>query len=80
MLNNKQNQICNFMKTKTTLILFSISLSFILFQGCDTKKQAKGEEDEIFVIADSADYSEVEGKIKDAFGKVIYTPQTEELF
>jgi hypothetical protein len=80
MLNNKQNQICNFMKTKTTLILFSISLSFILFQGCDTKKQAKGEEDEIFVIADSADYYEVEGKIKEAFGKVIYTPQPEELF
>ncbi|MBK7105776.1 MAG: DUF4837 family protein [Ignavibacteriae bacterium] len=68
------------MKTKITFFIISILFALIILQGCDSKQPAKGEEDEIFVIADSIEFKEVEDELKQTFGKVIYTPQPEELF
>ncbi len=68
------------MKTKLT-ILFLISFSFILLlNSCDTKRKAKGREDEITVIADSSEYMQLKDELQQTFGKIIYTPQPEELF
>ncbi|MBU1101573.1 MAG: DUF4837 family protein [Bacteroidetes bacterium] len=59
-------------------ILFSFTL---LFNNCqNNKQQALGSEDEIIVIADSSEYLELEGNLQKVFGKVIYTPQPENLF
>jgi len=66
------------MKTKfTILLLFIVAVSF---QSCSTKKKAKGPEDEIYVIADSSEYLIVKDKLQETFGKIIHTPQPEELF
>ncbi|MBU2505900.1 MAG: DUF4837 family protein [Bacteroidetes bacterium] len=58
-------------------VLFLLILSA---SACNTQKPATGNEDEIFVIADTADYYEMEGTLLQVFGKVIYTPQPENLF
>ncbi len=59
------------------LVLFPIVL---LTSGCNDKQPAVGLEDEIFVIADSTDYYEIEPALYETFSKVIYTPQAETLF
>ena len=48
--------------------------------SCDSKKPAKGFEDEIIVIADSVEYEELLPALQSAFEKEIYTPQPEKLF
>ena len=63
---------------KKFLILIPL-LSLILI-SCDTKKPAKGFEDEIIVIADSIEYNEMLGSLQSVFEKEIYTPQPEKLF
>ena len=70
----------NSMKTKFTFILILVTITTIFFDGCSTKQRAKGQEDEILVVADSVDYVELQPALKEAFGKIIYTPQPEELF
>lgn len=60
--------------------VFVVISILILSFGCDAKKPAIGNEDEIFVIADSSDYYELEGALIEVFEKVIYTPQPENLF
>ncbi|MCB0752197.1 MAG: DUF4837 domain-containing protein, partial [Ignavibacteriae bacterium] len=68
------------MKTKFTFLLASLLISLFIFQACSTKQRAKGSEDEIFVIADSMEFIQVEKDLQQTFGKIIYTPQPEELF
>lgn len=69
------------MKHKATILtLLLIFTSLIFIQSCDTKKPAVGEEDLIYVVADSSEYYELEGTLRQIFGKVIYTPQPENLF
>ena len=68
------------MKTKLTILIISVIFSSLLIQSCSTKKKAKGPEDEIFVIADSLEYLQVEDALKKTFNKIIHTPQPEELF
>jgi len=63
---------------KFLLILISFLLIFII--SCDTKKPAKGFEDEIMVVADSVEYDEMLGSLQSVFEKEIYTPQPEKLF
>ena len=65
------------MKKLIMLLLLFVSLFFI---SCDTKKPAKGFEDEIIVIADSVEYNEMLGALQSVFEKEIYTPQPEKLF
>lgn len=65
-----------FLRFFTLIIIFSI----LMLVGCDTKKPAVGEEDLIYVVADSTEYYELEGSLRQVFGKVIYTPQPENLF
>ena len=67
------------MRTKITFLALVILLPLLL-QNCSTKKRAKGPEDEIIIIADTAEYMEIESALKETFGKVIHTPQPEELF
>ena len=65
---------------KKTLLLVALIFTGLLFQSCDQKKRAIGNEDEIFVIADSVEYYELEASLLQVFGKIIYTPQPENLF
>ncbi len=44
------------------------------------KKPASGPEDEIIVVADSAEYAQLKPALDSAFAKIIYTPQPERLF
>lgn len=69
------------MKRKSTFLVLIIILSSLAFmQSCGTKKPAVGEEDLIYVVADSSEYFELEGTLRQVFSKVIYTPQPENLF
>jgi hypothetical protein len=67
------------MKTKITFIILLILSAFIL-QSCSNKKRAKGPEDEIHVIADSIEFIAIKESLQNTFGKIIHTPQPEELF
>jgi hypothetical protein len=59
-----------------------VSLGCVLFfTSCEPPdKPAQGLEDEIYVIADSTEFSELSGAMDSAFQKIIYTPQPEKLF
>lgn len=71
--------ISNFRKTFLFFIAFSFSLLFFVSCG-DALKPAVGHEDEIFVFADSTEFYNLENSLLTVFGKVIYTPQPENLF
>jgi hypothetical protein len=64
---------------KKFLIILISFISFLII-SCDSKKPAKGFEDEIFVVADSVEYVEILGSLQSVFEKEIYTPQPEKLF
>jgi len=62
-------------------LIFAITIfSISIFSGCDKQKKATGFEDEIYVIADTADYYELEPALLQVYSKIIYTPQPENLF
>lgn len=64
---------------KFLVILFPFTL--LLLSACDvTNKPARGLEDEIYVVADSAEYEELKVALESTFEKIIYTPQPEKLF
>lgn len=71
-------------KIKFTKILqYSILFAglMITLTSCDqSKRKAKGLENEIFVVADSSEYYFYEPVLQQIYGKVIYTPQPENLF
>lgn len=60
--------------------LLTLLIITFLFQACDLKKKAKGNEDDIHVLADSADFYELEPVLVQVFEKKIFTPQQENLF
>jgi hypothetical protein len=60
-----------------TIIVF---ISIFLFSGCEQKKKAFGNEDDIYVIADTANYYNLEPALLTVFNKIVYTPQPENLF
>ncbi len=63
------------------LLLLSIAaLSAVLISCGNINKPAVGAEDDIYVIADSAQYDNLEASLLTVFSKVIYTPQPEILF
>ena len=60
-------------------VLFFSFIFFLL--SCDSAdKPARGFEDEIFVVADSAEYEELRTAMESAFEKLIHTPQPEKIF
>lgn len=66
---------------KKFLIIFLTFSSGILFNACDqAQKPATGQEDEIIVFADSTEFYQLENSLLTVFGKIIYTPQPENLF
>lgn len=65
------------MKTRNLLL---IPLLIALIAACDAKKSATGNEDEIYVFADSTEYEQIEASLLTVFSKIIYTPQPENLF
>ncbi|MEE9431117.1 MAG: DUF4837 family protein [Melioribacteraceae bacterium] len=67
------------MKTKITFLTLLI-LSVLTLSSCNSKRKAKGEEDKIIIIADSLEFNLLEKSLNEVFGKLIYTPQPEQLF
>lgn len=67
------------MKLKYFLIP-AIFISALFIQSCNSKKPAVGEEDLIYVVADSSEFYELEASLLQVFGKIIYTPQPENIF
>jgi uncharacterized protein YqgQ len=65
---------------KSSILFIALLLTPIVFSSCDAKRPAIGKEDEIYVIADSSEYVNMEGSLLTVFGKIIYTPQPEKLF
>uniref|UniRef100_A0A832DJS1 DUF4837 family protein n=1 Tax=Ignavibacterium album TaxID=591197 RepID=A0A832DJS1_9BACT len=63
-----------FFLTTIALILF------ILLNACESKKFATGLEDEIYVVADSTEYSEIYDALAQTFEIEINTPLPEKLF
>jgi hypothetical protein len=45
-----------------------------------SNKPAFGPEDEIYVVADSLEFEELQTALETTFEKIIYTPQPEKLF
>ena len=62
--------------------LFFLSIvSLFTLESCEhSYKIARGAEDEIIVVADTADYEALKIPLQDIFEKVIFTPQPEKLF
>jgi hypothetical protein len=53
----------------------------LLISSCDySNKPARGPEDEIYVVADSAEFLELQYALDSTFQKTIFTPQPENLF
>ena len=67
-------------KKITFFSVLSIAFIVLFTTGCNVKKPATGEEDIIYVVADSSEYYQLESSLLQVFGKVIYTPQPENLF
>lgn len=68
------------MKISKILVVALIAIQ-ILSTGCgENKKRAIGNEDDIYIVADSVEYAEIEGALLTVFGKIIYTPQSESMF
>ena len=65
---------------KILIALISI-ISVFYFVSCEISNQpAQGLEDEIYVMADSTEYSELSASLDSTFERIIYTPQPEKLF
>jgi hypothetical protein len=60
--------------------IFTFFPLILLFYSCGLKKPAVGLEDQIFVVADSTEFLQLESELLQVFGKIIYTPQPERLF
>ena len=54
--------------------------SLFFFSSCNVQKPATGFEDEIYVVADSSEYTEFQQAMDSTFEKIIYTPQPEKVF
>ena len=61
----------------SVLVIISIMISF---SACSQKKKAFGNEDDIYVISDTASYYALEPALLTVFNKIVYTPQPENLF
>jgi len=66
-------------KKYSKLVMLSL-VAVLLISACSMKKKATGISDLIYVVADSSEYYELEPALVQIFGKVIYTPQPENLF
>ena len=68
------------MKVKNYYLLFAFLILILAACGCDSKREATGLEDEIYVVADSVEYEQLRNSLETTFEKIIYTPQPENLF
>jgi Domain of unknown function (DUF4837) len=55
-------------------------VSFLIASCNPAEKPAQGEEDNIYVVADSMEFQSLEPVLDSTFEKIIYTPQPEKLF
>jgi hypothetical protein len=62
------------------LLKYFLAFILLLFIGCDSKRNAFGLEDEIYVIADSLEYEELKLALESTFELEINTPLPEKLF
>ena len=72
------------MKKNSLQIIIGLSALVVfnlIAMGCGPRlPKAVGNDDEIFVVADSIQYEQLEGTFLQVFSKIIYTPQPEKLF
>ncbi len=62
-------------------VIIILLSNLVLLNSCaPEKRKAKGMENEIYVVADSAEFYEFEPELWQIFGKVIHTPRPEHLF
>ncbi len=61
-------------------LLLLLVIPFILVSCEDPNQPAHGPEDEIIVVADSAEFAFLKTTLEDTFEKIIFTPQPEKLF
>ncbi len=64
-------------KIFTLLVVF---ISGLILASCNALKPARGPEDEIYVVADSAEYAILKPVLDSTFEKIIYTPLPEKIF
>lgn len=78
----KMDKMINTRFAKFYKVLFLLTFLSVLFvTGCsDVKLPALGAEDEIIVVADSADYLQLQESLSAVFCKIIKTPQNEQLY
>ena len=62
------------------LTLSGLVLIAFVLSSCNLKKAASGPEDQIIVVADSAEYQMLKPVLDSTFEKIIYTPQPEKIF
>jgi len=62
------------------ILKYLFVLSFMLLVSCNTKKNAFGLEDEIYVLADSLEYQELKLALESVFELEINTPLPEKIF
>ncbi len=62
------------------ILKYLFVLSFILLISCNSKKNAFGLEDEIYVLADSLEYQELKLALESVFELEINTPLPEKIF
>ncbi|MCU7496028.1 MAG: DUF4837 family protein [Ignavibacteria bacterium] len=66
---------------KKIVLLFSALAVIVSLNSCSRgKPAAKGPDDRIYVIADSAEFESLRAAVDSVFGKIIYTPQPEKTF
>ncbi len=64
-----------------SLIPYIFLFPLLVITGCDPSTEpASGLEDEIYVVADLAEFEELRTALETTFEKIIYTPQPEKLF
>lgn len=62
------------------LLKYILAFLVLMLVGCDTKKNAFGLEDEIYVVADSLEYEDLKLAMESTFELEINTPLPEKLF
>jgi hypothetical protein len=64
----------------TTFIVIVFILILFVISYYNVTKNAKGFEDEIYVVSDSLEYEKLKDPLESTFEKEIYTPQPEKVF
>ncbi|MGE5680470.1 MAG: DUF4837 family protein [Bacillota bacterium] len=66
---------------KSRLLLFAALIPVLLLTSCSHRNQpSASDDDRIYVVADTAEFHQIESSLDSAFSRIIYTPQPETTF